>query len=89
MVRTPMRIAFTIPLLILVAMPGLAHADPATINPSAAAAEDRTKAEWADREAQSRIVEGDYDGAVQAEQQADNDRRQADQQDRLARTPKR
>jgi len=34
------------------------------------------------------MIEGDYDGAVQANQQADAARNEGQQQDRLARPPK-
>jgi hypothetical protein len=35
------------------------------------------------------MIEGDYDGAIQANQQADADRNELEQQERLARSPKR
>lgn len=47
------------------------------------------KAGWADWEAKARIADGDYDGAVLAEQQANAERRKAGQQELLARSSKR
>ena len=44
----------------LMALPGLAQPDPT----------DSNEARWAELEAQARVADGDYDGAVQAEQQA-------------------
>ncbi len=72
-----MRIALAVPLLLLTALPVAARCEPAA--PGTAAA-DRNEARWADWEAQSRMVDGDYDGAVQAERQADADRRDAEDQ---------
>jgi hypothetical protein len=85
-VRMPMRILFTIPLLALVAAQALAEPGPIVPNP---ATDDRNQASWADLEAQARIADGDYDGAVQAKQQADTDRRKADRYEMMARTSKR
>ena len=80
-----MRIAFAIPLLGLSAMPGLAQSGHSDISPSATA--DRDEARWADWEAQARVTDGDYDGAVRAEQQADAERQQADRQEMQAAAP--
>jgi hypothetical protein len=41
----------------------------------------RDQASWADLEAQRRATDGDYDGAVQAHQQAEQDLRQARRQE--------
>ncbi|WP_428486404.1 hypothetical protein [Rhodopila sp.] len=41
---------------------------------------ERDQARWADQEAQRRITDGDYDGAVQAHQQAEQDLREAERQ---------
>jgi len=83
-----MRITFAVPLLMLAAVPGFAQPGPEHTTLPTAAAEDRSRAGWADWEAQSRIIEGDYDGAVQAEQQAAAVRHEADRQDMLARASK-
>jgi hypothetical protein len=45
----------------------------------------RNEARWAELEAQSRIIEGDYEGAVHAQQQADAARRTADRLEAFAR----
>jgi hypothetical protein len=81
------RIAVAMLLLVLIALPGLAGSDPPDTRPSNAAT-NRNEARWADREAEARIVEGDYDGAVQAKQQADSARAKAEQQELAARAPK-
>jgi hypothetical protein len=77
-----MRIAFVVSFLVLAAMPAFARSDPAGTIPASS-----NDAGWAEWEAQARITDGDYDGAVQAQQQADIDRQQANQQ--LARASKR
>lgn len=46
------------------------------VNPAADVA--RNAARWAELEAQERITEGDYEGAVRAQEQADIERRSAD-----------
>jgi hypothetical protein len=79
-----MRAVVAIPLLFLIAVPGCAQAEPAEMKLGMSA--DQNEARWAEWEAQARITDGDYDGAVRAEQQADADRREADT---LARAPKR
>jgi hypothetical protein len=85
--KTPVRIFFVVPLLMLVGMPTVARSDPSQAGP--AAATDRDQARWADWEAQARMTEGDYDGAIQAEQQADSDRRESDRLEILARSSRR
>ncbi len=82
-----MRVALAFPLLILSVAPGITETAPrmAPGPERPAAAADRDEARWADWEAQSRIEDGDYDGAVQAQKKADTDRREADRQDSLAR----
>jgi hypothetical protein len=82
-----MRAAVAIPLLFLIAAPSCAQAEPADIRPGVSA--DQNEARWAEWEAQARITDGDYDGAVQAEQQADAVRREAERRETLARAPKR
>jgi hypothetical protein len=82
-----MRISFAIPLLMLLAFPNFARSDPSDL--SLAATANRDEARWADWEAQARITDGDYDGALQAEQQAEADRHEADRQEMLARSSKR
>jgi hypothetical protein len=85
-----MRASFALPLLFLLAMPGLAWSDPPRSRPpETAAAADRNEAQWADWDAQARVTDGDYDGAVQAERQAEADRRDADHQEVLARSSER
>jgi hypothetical protein len=71
-----------------------ASADPGSVDPSAAGsslavqgAADRNTARWAELEAQARITDGDYDGAIQAERQADAERRKADYHQLIARPP--
>jgi hypothetical protein len=72
-----MRSASLIPALMLLALPTIAYPDPPTTNPSPAT--EYNEANWADWDAQARIAEGDYDGAIQAEQQAKATRKQADE----------
>jgi hypothetical protein len=50
---------------------------------------DQNAANWADREAQARVMDGDYDGAVQAQLEADSDRHAAARHTTLARSSKR
>ena len=80
-------------------LPVPASAEPGAVGPGAggsssggsgaadagAAAANRDAARWAELEAQARITEGDYDGAVQAEQRADVERRKADRTQLMAR----
>jgi hypothetical protein len=56
-------------LLASLVLTGLASAAP----PDADAMRHRNDAQWAEQEAQARITDGDYDGAVQAQQQADTE----------------
>ena len=51
-----------------------------SIGPAADPAVDvaRNAARWAELEAQGRITEGDYEGAVRAQEQADMERRSAE-----------
>jgi hypothetical protein len=72
---------------VLIALPGLAQSASPETSPSTANAE-RNDARWADWEAQGRIAEGDYDGAVQAKQQADAVRAKADREELAARAAK-
>jgi hypothetical protein len=81
-----MRIAFVVPILMLALSPTPARPDTADLSP--AAAENRNDARWAEWEAQARITEGDYDGAIKAQRQADADRQQAAQKELLARRSK-
>jgi hypothetical protein len=78
-----MRGVFAIPLLILIALPGVGCSEPPGIGP--AASTDRNAANWADWDAQARITEGDYDGAAQAERLAEATRQRADREDLAAR----
>jgi hypothetical protein len=83
-----MRLVFIV--LLLAAAPCLAQPDTAIPRPPEAsnlpptAAEERNAARWADRDAEERVTDGDYDGAVQAEHQANVDRHEADDQDTRA-----
>ena len=45
---------------------------------------ERDEARWADWEAQARITDGDYDGAVQAQQRADAQRRAVEEREAAA-----
>jgi len=47
---------------------------------------DRDAARWADLEAQSRVTDGDYDGAVQAHQQAEQKMQEARRQQTMGRS---
>lgn len=80
-----MRVAFAVALLMLVVAPALTRSDPSASPVSGASSEVR----WAEFEAQSRISDGDYDGAVEAEQQAQADRQQAERREMPAGNPKR
>jgi hypothetical protein len=70
-----MRISLAIPLLSVIAASTFAHPGSAAPSPTPA---DRNETRWAEWEAQARITDGDYDGAVQAEQQANVTRHEAD-----------
>lgn len=65
---------------LLMAAPSFAQIGPAVV--------DHDQARWADWEAQSRMTDGDYDGAVQAEQQANTDRHEAAQHRGTTGSPK-
>jgi hypothetical protein len=80
-----MRISVAISLFLLAALPGFAQRSTVEMSPAA----DRNEARWAEWEAQARITDGDYDGAVQAEQQADVERHEADRQEMMDRSSKR
>ena len=54
--------------------------------PSAEARTQQDNAAWAELEAQKRALEGDYEGALQAEQEAGNSRRAVEQNETLARS---
>jgi hypothetical protein len=72
-----MRVASLIPALLLATLSAPARSEPPTTGPSAAT--ENNQANWADWDAQARVTDGDYDGAVQAEQQAHAAHRQADE----------
>jgi hypothetical protein len=72
-----MRAASLIPMLILLLLPAAARPDPTDIGPSAKPG--YNEANWADWDAQARMTDGDYDGAVQAKQQADAARKAAEE----------
>ena len=86
-----MRFMFAIALALLAGEPVRAESEAPGISPSAAtsAASERNQARWADLEAQARISDGDYDGAVQAEKQAQVARNKAAQREMAARAAKR
>ena len=54
--------------------------------PSAEAKTQQDNAAWAELEAQKRALEGDYEGALQAEQEAGTSRRAIEQSETLARS---
>ncbi len=72
-----MRVARLIPVLMLTVLSTPARPEPPNINSSPAT--EYNEARWADWDAQARIADGDYDGAVQAEQHANAARKQADE----------
>lgn len=74
-----MRRLYAVSMLLLVAAPCAAQRNSQSTMPLIATARD--EALWAEWEAQARITEGDYDGAVQAERQADADRQKVDEQE--------
>jgi hypothetical protein len=80
-----MRIVVAIPLFMLAASPVLAKPPPGDPSPAAL---DRNEADWAEREAQARITDGDYDGAVEAQRQADAERHAAEHYEMTARAAK-
>lgn len=61
--------------------------DPALSDASRRPQFDRDEARWAELEAQRRAAEGDYDGAVQAHQQAEQVLQEADRQRTSERLP--
>ena len=71
-----MRSRDVIAVLMLLLMLGVVRSGAVEKSPAAS-----DRAGWADWEAQARIMQGDYDGAVQAEQQAEAGRREAQRQD--------
>ncbi len=75
-------------LCLVIAAPAVGQTTgPATPAPSVDI--ERNKARWADIEAQRRITDGDYEGAVRAQSQADSDRRAAARLENFARGPER
>jgi hypothetical protein len=72
-----MHTASLILVLTTVALPAQARPDPSIMTPSAAAQYD--EARWAEWDAKARMAEGDYDGAVEAEQRAGAARKQTEQ----------
>ncbi len=62
---------------------GVAQTNRPPSSPSAAIA--RNDAEWAEWQADKRLTEGDYDGAIQSQGRADADRRAAARMDAYAR----
>ena len=78
-----MRVASLLPAVLLALLSAPAYPDPPNVG--AAANSRSNEAAWADWDAQARITDGDYDGAVQAEQRAKQARQEADQV--AARTP--
>jgi hypothetical protein len=78
-----MRAASLIPILIPLLLPAAARSDPTNTSPSAKP--ESNEASWADWDAQARMTDGDYDGAVQAKQKADAARKAAEE--RAAQAP--
>ncbi len=72
-----MRATNLLPVLLLALLPVSAHPNPPDANPGAQT--EYNEANWAELDAQARITEGDYDGAVQAEQHAEAARKAADE----------
>jgi hypothetical protein len=72
-----MRTGTLIALLTLASLVVPAHSDPPNRSPSAAS--ESNEANWANWDAQARIADGDYEGAVQAEQLAQAARKQAEE----------
>ena len=69
-------------LLLAISYPSFAQPDPTDPPASATdqAQRQRNAAQWSDLEAQGRALQGDYDGAVQAHQQAEREMQEADRQ---------
>ena len=86
-----MRLAATLPLLLvlLCALPAWAQPTQPGIAPAPRPSTDRDEARWAQWEAEARITDGDYDGAVQAAQQAEAERQKAQQADAAAQPARR
>lgn len=86
-----MRLSAAILVLMLSAIP--AFAEPGPVSPGAAAPDaagaDRDAARWAELEAQARVTDGDYDGAVQAEQQANAERHNVNRYELMVRPAQR
>ena len=82
-----MRAAIAVPFFCLMSASGFAQSPQPGISPSSAT--DRNEARWADLEAQARMTDGDYDGAVQAEKRAEAARSKAEQQEMTDRSSKR
>ncbi|HEY0183539.1 MAG TPA: hypothetical protein VGC09_12095 [Rhodopila sp.] len=74
--ETAVRLPLIVLVFVLAAVPAFARPDSTDRGPIAT---DRESAGWADWEVQARMADGDYDGAVQAEQQAANERHDAGQ----------
>jgi hypothetical protein len=77
-----MRAAVAIPLLLMMTLPNCGRSD--SSDPKSFVAPDRRAASWSEWEAEARMADGDYEGAVQAEQRA-----AAEMQEMAARAPKR
>ncbi len=77
---------FAVTCLMLIALPGFGQPERPGVSPSVSAG--RHEADWAEWEAQARITDGDYDGAVQAERQAAAERKKAEQRELAERAPK-
>ena len=82
---------FEVSMILFLAVTAPSFGQPEASNPgapgtSSQAQFERDEARWADLEAQRRATEGDYDGAVQAHQQAEQDLQQADRREPMERT---
>lgn len=76
-------------LSLLLGVPTPARAEGVTAGlpvPSPQLKSERDNVGWAELEAQKRALDGDYEGAVQAEQQAGINRRMVEQSEMLARS---
>ncbi len=69
--------ALMIPAWIIMGPAATARSEPPDTNSSAAI--EANAARWAELDAQARMTDGDYDGAVQAEQTADVNRKHAEE----------
>jgi hypothetical protein len=91
-----MRAAFSLLALLCLTVPASAQmasqpaspTDSAVLNPTTSPSVNaaRKSARWAEVEADRRIADGDYEGAVQAQAQADADKRAAARLETFART---